>query len=535
MRALRKASAVAVVTVIGAGTIAIASAGIGAWLAAVLASGILGGLATLMAVGISGASRSTPAPVEQPLGDPVTGLPNVDKLQRDLERRLTSPTDDSGTVLYLCLLHGLKQYNDAYGEACGDAMLAWLARKLREAVDDRGRVYRMRGGMFAVLARGTEHPTDLRAKCSAALLEVGEGFMISSAVGEAVLGEDGATAAGLVELASRRAHAAQSYVPGDYELRPPEDPMEVLPLERPRFDVTTLATRIGRRMDVPSAQLEDLEAAAHLRDVGNMALPAAVLSRPGRLPGHEWEFIKLHTIVGERLLAVNFGMEAVAKLVRSSHERWDGSGYPDGLEAERIPLGSRILFVCSAFQDMTSARPHRRARTTEEALVELELGAATQFDPDVIRAFAQEFAVADDATATAADAGRPLRVLIADDDAASRFLLHRAIDAAGHKCVGVEDGASAWELYRCAEPDLVICDSRLPKMGADELCRHIREEAEDPNAYFVTLVALEDGELVRRGMVAGADDFLTKPFDREDLELMLAEAAKEIALRRDDQ
>jgi HD-GYP domain-containing protein (c-di-GMP phosphodiesterase class II) len=95
--------------------------------------------------------------------------------------------------------------------------------------------------------------------------------------------------------------------------------------------------------------------------------------------------------VGERLLAAGLGMEAVATLVRSSHERWDGSGYPDGLAGEAIPLGSRIVFVCSAFHDMISERPHSPALEPTQALAELERGAGTQFDPDVVNAFREDF------------------------------------------------------------------------------------------------------------------------------------------------
>jgi HD-GYP domain-containing protein (c-di-GMP phosphodiesterase class II) len=167
------------------------------------------------------------------------------------------------------------------------------------------------------------------------------------------------------------------------------------------YDVAALAMRIGRRLEISDDSLHDLETVAHLRDVGNIAIPSAVLTRSGRLPGHEWEFIRLHTTIGERLLATNFEMERVARLVRSSHERWDGSGYPDGLAGEAIPLGSRIVFVCSAFADMTTARPHRVARDVPTALRELERGAGSQFDPQVVEAFRSEFA-------TVADLERPL-------------------------------------------------------------------------------------------------------------------------------
>ena len=130
----------------------------------------------------------------------------------------------------------------------------------------------------------------------------------------------------------------------------------------------------------------------HLCDVGNVAVPRAVLGYPGKITGPEWQFIHLHTLVGERLIAGPLGMEPVARLVRHSHERWDSAGYPDGLAGLQIPLGSRIVFVCSAFHDMTSDRPHRAAFEPTDALTQLERGAGTQFDPNVVSTFREEFA-----------------------------------------------------------------------------------------------------------------------------------------------
>jgi CheY-like chemotaxis protein len=128
---------------------------------------------------------------------------------------------------------------------------------------------------------------------------------------------------------------------------------------------------------------------------------------------------------------------------------------------------------------------------------------------------------------------RALNILVADDDAASRFLLARAIDSAGQKCTTVSDGIAAWRTFRRLRPDVVICDSRLPKMNAERLCRRIRQEEGDRQTYFVTLVALQEGERIRRDLETGADDFLAKPFDREDLQTLLAVAFNEVSLRQD--
>ena len=397
-RRLHRASVATAVTLVGAATIAIgAFEGLGAWIGAVLAGGLLGGVATLSAIGIVASSAGVLGPSREASVDPVSGLLGLQKLEEDLEAALARPLRDSRVALYAFVLDGLKHYNDSYGEACGDAMLAWLGRKLRDGLEDRATAYRLRGAAFAVLVSGSESlASELQALSAAVLTEVGEGFTISCTAGEAVLGSEAHSAHEAIELATRRAHARRNAVHDDADLRPIEESIDAWRLVAPGYDVAALAARIGRRLGLTEDALHDLETVAHLRDVGNIAIPGAVLTRAGGLPGHEWEFIRLHTTIGERLLATNFEMEHVARLVRSSHERWDGSGYPDGAAGEAIPLASRIVFVCSAFADMTTARPHRVARDVAEALRELERGAGTQFDPTVVEAFRSEFSRPED-------------------------------------------------------------------------------------------------------------------------------------------
>ncbi len=151
--------------------------------------------------------------------------------------------------------------------------------------------------------------------------------------------------------------------------------------------VGRLATVIGRRLGVDGEELEVLRRAAELHDIGKAAIPDTILNKPGPLSDEEWDIMLRHTIVGEEILSTSPALLSVAKLVRGTNERWDGSGYPDGLSGEDIPLGSRIVFVCDAFDAMTSDRPYYRARGPQEALVELERGAGSQFDPRVVEAF----------------------------------------------------------------------------------------------------------------------------------------------------
>ncbi len=113
----------------------------------------------------------------------------------------------------------------------------------------------------------------------------------------------------------------------------------------------------------------------------------AILNKPGPLDEREWEFMRQHTIVGERIVASASSLGDVASIVRSSHERWDGAGYPDRLASEAIPLGARIIAVCDAYDAMTTTRPYRRAMSDADAMAELRRCAGRQFDPHVVTVF----------------------------------------------------------------------------------------------------------------------------------------------------
>jgi serine phosphatase RsbU (regulator of sigma subunit) len=125
-----------------------------------------------------------------------------------------------------------------------------------------------------------------------------------------------------------------------------------------------------------------------------------------------------------------------------------------------------------------------------------------------------------------------MRILLAEDSAASRFLLRRAVEELGHDCIVAEDGLQAWERYKQARPEVVISDWIMPGLDGDELCRRIRADEGGPYTYFVMLTSLEDKEHVLRGMQAGVDDYLTKPLDRNDLGARLIAASRVTALHR---
>jgi HD-GYP domain-containing protein (c-di-GMP phosphodiesterase class II) len=148
-----------------------------------------------------------------------------------------------------------------------------------------------------------------------------------------------------------------------------------------------MAREVAVQLGMCAEDIDDVVRAAELHDVGKLAVPREILDKPGPLDNAEWAVMRRHTVIGERMLLAAPALAAVAPLVRSSHERWDGGGYPDGLCGPAIPLGARIVAVCDAFDAMTTDRVYRRGMAPKDALTELRRCAGTQFDPAVVDAF----------------------------------------------------------------------------------------------------------------------------------------------------
>jgi HD-GYP domain-containing protein (c-di-GMP phosphodiesterase class II) len=151
--------------------------------------------------------------------------------------------------------------------------------------------------------------------------------------------------------------------------------------------VVDLVDAVADELEIGTESRQELEFAAMLHDVGKISIPKAILHKPSALTHNEFEVIKNHTIEGQFILdRVGGLLGRVGEIVRSCHERWDGCGYPDGLQGEDIPLPSRIVFACDAYNAMTTDRPYRQALTSDVALEELARNAGTQFDPRVVQA-----------------------------------------------------------------------------------------------------------------------------------------------------
>jgi HD-GYP domain-containing protein (c-di-GMP phosphodiesterase class II) len=149
--------------------------------------------------------------------------------------------------------------------------------------------------------------------------------------------------------------------------------------------VVELVTAVAEELEIDPDDRQELEFAALLHDVGKIAIPKEILNKPAKLTAEEFELMKTHTIEGQQMLdRVGGLLGRVGRIVRSCHERWDGTGYPDGLSGEEIPLAARIVFCCDAYNAMTTDRPYRKGMAPEAALTELRDNAGTQFDPWIV-------------------------------------------------------------------------------------------------------------------------------------------------------
>jgi HD-GYP domain-containing protein (c-di-GMP phosphodiesterase class II) len=156
--------------------------------------------------------------------------------------------------------------------------------------------------------------------------------------------------------------------------------------------VVALAAAVAGHLGLDGEEVERVAAAALLHDVGKVCVPDAILGKPGPLTDEDRAILHEHPVVGERILRAVPGMGPIARVVRHAHERYDGAGYPDGLRGEEIPLGSRIVQACDAYDAMISPRPFRAALAHDEAVSELVAGAGTQFDARVIDALVRHLA-----------------------------------------------------------------------------------------------------------------------------------------------
>jgi diguanylate cyclase (GGDEF)-like protein len=324
--------------------------------------------------------------------DPLTGLGNRRALSAALKHRLEED-DREPMILALFDLDGFKTYNDSFGHAAGDALLQRLASDLAAVLSGPASVYRMGGDEFCALLPGGDEGEALLRAATGVLSDQGDGFAITASLGSVRLRADTGDVEEALRLAdqrmyshkhgTRRAGAAHEVTRALLSALAQRDPG----LSDHVDDVADLAEHTARQLGCSEMAIERIRLAAALHDIGKMAIPESILAKPGPLSEREWALMRQHTVAGERIVGASDALAAVAPLVRSSHERWDGTGYPDGLVGPAVPRGARIIAVCDAYHAMTNDRSYRQAMSADVAFAELRAGAGTQFDPEVVDAF----------------------------------------------------------------------------------------------------------------------------------------------------
>ena len=353
------------------------------------------------------------------LTDPLTGLGNHRHFHERLERELRH-AHERRLPLTLCLIDvdDFKRINDRFGHPAGDRVLSRLATRLRQS----GEAFRLGGDEFALLLTGYDENAALIAATSVveriSALELDQLGSVTVSAGVATSPAHAADRDELIRLADSALYWAKEYGKNRVRAYRP-DVIELAELKRlasgpdraARFraaaslaravdarDVYTgshsqrvadLAARTARRLGLPDEEVELTRLAASLHDLGKLAIPEEILRKPGPLTDPERMVLERHPQIGFRMLE-SLGVDPVADWVLHHHERWDGSGYPDGLPGDQIPLGARIIFVADAYDAMTSERVYRGRVAPDQAIAELRRCAGSQFDPGIVNALADE-------------------------------------------------------------------------------------------------------------------------------------------------
>jgi diguanylate cyclase (GGDEF)-like protein len=350
------------------------------------------------------------------LTDPLTGLGNHRHFHERLQRELAR-ADETGGLVSLCFLDidDFKRVNDQFGHPAGDRVLSQVASRLRQG----GESFRLGGDEFAVLLSGMDEAQALETAESIVQriseTELGKAGAITVSAGVATFPQHGRERDALIRLADGALYWAKEHGKNQVRLAR-ADVAELSEFRRvasgvdrvARFRaaaslaravdsrdaytgshsdrVASLSAQIAEQLGLSADEVELTRLAGSLHDLGKLAIPEEILRKPASLTDAERLVLERHPQIGYRMLE-SLGVDPIADWVLHHHERWDGTGYPDGLAADRIPMGARIIFVADAFDAMTSDRLYRPALSVDEAVAEMERCAGTQFDPEVVNAF----------------------------------------------------------------------------------------------------------------------------------------------------
>jgi diguanylate cyclase (GGDEF)-like protein/putative nucleotidyltransferase with HDIG domain len=346
------------------------------------------------------------------LTDNLTGLRNHRSFHEDLARDLTQRNrDDESLSLLMVDLDGLKETNDTFGHQAGDERIRVLAECLRDTLRTEDRAYRVGGDEFTVILPGKRAWTafEIGQRLRSAAQERGAAIAVGVAEAEGQETKDTLIRRADMALIEAKRSNRQMVI-WSHGLEPAQrrshdgHHSKILATALARAvdakdastrnhceTVAELCVQIAKELGHDGERLSKLRLAGLLHDVGKIGIADAILQKPGALDDDESEIMRTHADIGHNIITAA-ELKDEALWVLHHHERVDGTGYPHGLEGDDIPLESRIILVADTFEAITSDRPYRRGRTSEEALAELERHAGSQFDGDCVAALRRALA-----------------------------------------------------------------------------------------------------------------------------------------------
>jgi len=325
--------------------------------------------------------------------DSLTGLYNRPFFETEMQRL------NSKRMLPLSLIlgdaNGLKLVNDAFGHAEGDRLLKKVAGVLREVCRKEDIIARVGGDEFAILLPCVGHKEVSaivqRIRESCARLEPSP-IPVSIALGTATMNSHIDKVESIFSLAEERMYSAklnESRAVRNEIISSIRKSLEVHADETQAHGnrIKELSLKIADRIGLSEYERNQLELLAMIHDIGKIAIPKSILSKPGKLGIEEWHIVRRHCEIGYRIAAYSPELASLADAILSHHEHWDGKGYPQGLSGHQIPIISRIIAITDAYDILTHGRPYRSSITSREALAEIRRCAGTQFDPDLVEHF----------------------------------------------------------------------------------------------------------------------------------------------------
>lgn len=273
--------------------------------------------------------------------------------------------------------------------------------------------------------------------------------------------------------------------------------------------VAEYSRMIAARMGKSKKEQEEIYRAGLLHDVGKIRIPVEIINKPGRLTDEEFNIIKIHPVTGYHILRGISGNSDIAIAAKYHHERYDGKGYPNGLEGENIPESARILGVADSYDAMTSNRSYRNALPQDVVRAEIEKGKGTQFDPYVADVMLQLMDEDTEYNMKQNDL-TDRKILIVDDEPMNHRIIEHIIKEEGmYQIISAEGGREALDILQKEKVDVIMLDVVMPDMDGLETLRRIREKYQTP---VVLMTADKTLDTSTEFAELGCDDYVTKPF-----------------------